>query len=315
MKKTEKISIIIPCYRSENTIEKVVSDTVNTIGKRKIDYEIILVNDCSPDNVWNKIIELNKKNKHIKGINFTQNFGQHAALMAGYKKSKGDVVVSFDDDGQTDPRELWKLVDKLNEGFDVVFAKYPETKETAFRKFGSYINKLMSESLISKPKNIKGTSYVAIKRYVIEEIVKYDKSYPYIGGLIFRTTKNIGEVEINHHERIEGKSGYSLKKLISLIVNGFTAFSVKPLRFATYIGFTVATIGFVYGVVIIVRRLTNSIQEVGYSSIMATLLFVGGIIMILLGLIGEYVGRIYISINNSPQYVIKEKLDIEEDEE
>lgn len=305
----QTISIVIPCYGSENTIEKVVSDTIKTLNERDNKYEIILINDCSPDNVWIKIEELFKNNSTIiKGISFTKNFGQHAASMAGYKESIGDIVISLDDDGQTDPKVLWKLVDKVNEGYDVVIAKYPNFKENWFRRFGSIINKKMAESFVNKPKNIRGSSYTAIKRYVIDEMIKYNKPYPYLAGLIYRTTQNVAEVEIEHHNRIDGKSGYSIKKLISLIMNGFTAFSVKPLRIATYIGFFTAIIGFIYGIVIIIKKLTNTIIELGYSSIMATILFIGGVVMVLLGLIGEYIGRIYISINNSPQYVIKDVL-------
>lgn len=307
--KTQFYSVVIPCYRSENTIENVVLDTINTFKKRKCKYEIILVNDGSPDKVWDKIVKLHSKfPKEVIGINFTKNFGQHAAIMAGYKEASGEAVICFDDDGQTDPKDLWKLVDKLNEGYDAVVAKYPDLKESLFRRFGSFINKKMAEWLVNKPKGIKGTSYTIIRKYVIDDMVKYDKPYPYLAGLIYRVTQNVAEVEIDHHDRTYGKSGYSLRKLISLITNGFTAFSVKPLRISSFIGVLATIVGFIYGIVIIVKRLNNSILEVGYSSIMASILFVGGLILLSLGLIGEYIGRIYISINNSPQYVIKEKV-------
>lgn len=307
--KKHNITIVIPCYGSTNTIVEVVTNTINTLNERKNRYEIILINDCSPDDVWNKIVVLhNKYPKIITGINFTKNFGQHAATMAGYKEAKGDVIVTFDDDGQTDPRDLWKLVDKLDEGYDAVIAKYPTIKENLFRRFGSFVNKKMAEWLVDKPKNIRGTSYTAIRNYVIEDMIKYDKPYPYLGGLVYRATQNVAEVEVEHHDRRNGKSGYSLKKLIRLIANGFTAFSIKPLRIASGLGFITTIIGFIYGIVIIVQKLTGHITELGYSSILASLLFVSGIIMVMLGLIGEYIGRIYISINNSPQYVIKEKI-------
>lgn len=310
MEKKIDISVVIPCYGSEKTIEKVVDCCVDTLKQRNNSFEIILINDCSKDNVWQKINALSKKYKKIIGINLAKNFGQHAALMAGYRESKGEIVVALDDDGQTNPCDMWKLIDKINEGYDVAIAKYPVLKESLFRRIGSQVNKKMTELLADKPKNIRGSSYKAIKRYIVDEIIKYDKPYPYVAGLVYRTTKNITEVEIEHHDRIEGKSGYSLSKLFNLIMNGFTAFSIKPLRIATYLGFAVAIFGFIYGIVIIVRKIIDSSITVGYSSIMATLLFVGGIIMILLGMIGEYVGRIYISINNSPQYVIKEKIGV-----
>lgn len=302
------ISVVIPCYKSENTLKNVVDELVATLKQRKEKFEIICVNDGSPDNVWNVILNLSSKYKKIvKGINFTKNFGQHSALLAGYKESVGDIVVSLDDDGQTDPKQIWKLIDKINEGYDIAYAHYDENKESAFRRFGSWLNDKMSNLLINKPSDVKGTSYNAIKRYVVDEMVKYDKPYPYIAGLVYRTTQNVGTVEIEHKKREVGQSGYTISKLIGLIMNGFTAFSIKPLRISSYIGSALAFVGFIYGIVIIIRKIVNPAIQLGYSSIMSVLLFIGGIIMLMLGLIGEYIGRIYISINNSPQYVIKEK--------
>lgn len=303
------ISVIIPCYGSEKTINGVVLDCINTLKQRNKKYEIILINDCSKDNVWNEIVKLSEKYpKIVKGISLAKNFGQHAAIMAGFEESNGDVVVTMDDDGQTDPKDIWKLIDKVNEGYDIAIAHYPEFKESAFRRFGSSINRLMAENLVNQPKSIKDSSYRAVRRYVVDEMLKYDKPYPYLAGLMFRVTQNVVEVEVEHHERVSGSSGYSLKKLVNLTLNGFTAFSIKPLRIATLLGFVIAIIGFIYSFAIIVKKIVNT-QNVllGYSSIMSIILIIGGILMILLGLIGEYIGRIYISINNSPQYVIKEK--------
>ena len=306
------ISVVIPCYGSQNSLRKVVESAIETLSLREKVFEVVLVNDGSPDNVWTVIEELVKEYPDVvKGINFTKNFGQHAALLAGYKYSKGDIIVSMDDDGQTNPIFMWKLIDKLNEGYDVVYARYPETKESLFRRAGSWANNKMSEMLLNKPKEVKGTSFYCLRRYVVDDMIRYDKSYPYIGGLVYRATNNIGDVEIEHQERKEGKSGYTLSKLINLTLNGFTAFSVKPLRIASYLGVFISVLGFIYAIVIIIRKLTDPSIQLGYSSLMAAILFIGGVIMFLLGMIGEYVGRIYIGINNSPQYVIKEVLDHE----
>ena len=308
------ISVVIPCYGSQNTLRDVVESAIETLSQRPGDFEIVLVNDGSPDNVWEIIKELVKENpENVYGINFTKNFGQHAALLAGYKYSRGDIVVSMDDDGQTNPVYIWKLIDRLNEGFDAVYARYPETKESLFRRMGSWLNNKMSESFLNKPKGIKGTSFYAVRRYVVDDMIRYDKSYPYIGGLVYRSTDNLGDVEIEHQERASGSSGYTLKKLVSLTLNGFTAFSVKPLRMASYLGILCSFAGFVYAIVVVVRKLANPVIQTGYSSLMSVILFIGGLIMFLLGLIGEYVGRIYISINNQPQYVIKETIGNERD--
>ena len=304
------ISVVIPCYGSQNSLKGVVESAIETLSQREGDFEVVLVNDGSPDNVWSVIQKLVEDHPGVvKGINFTRNFGQHAALLAGYKYSRGEIIVSMDDDGQTNPVYMWKLIDRLNEGdFDVVYARYPKTKESLYRLLGSWLNNKMSEALLNKPKDVKGTSFYAIRRYVVDDMIRYDKSYPYIGGLVYRTTSNIGDIEIEHEERKEGSSGYTLSKLINLTLNGFTAFSVKPLRIASILGIFCAFLGFLYAIYTIYNKLTNPYIQMGYSSLMAVILFIGGLIMFLLGLIGEYIGRIYIGINNSPQYVIKEKI-------
>ena len=303
-----KLSFVIPCYRSENTIETVVQEIRETVAIRPgTDYEIILVNDCSPDNVWQVIKSLAAEDSHIKGICLAKNFGQHSALMAGYGQATGDYVISLDDDGQTPASESFKLVDKLEEGYDVVYGYYEHSKQHLFRRFGSWVNKKMAENIIGQPKTLRTTSFFIMRKFIVDEIVRYPHPFAYIGGLVFRATNNLGNVEVQHRCRIEGESGYSIGGLIGLWINGFTAFSVKPLRAATFIGILCAMVGFAAGIFVVYQKLMHPLIPVGYTSLLASLLFVGGIIMLLLGFIGEYVGRIYISINQAPQYVIKEK--------
>ena len=304
-----KLSFVIPCYRSENTISTVVQEIRDTIATRPgTDYEIVLVNDCSPDNVWQVIKQLAAEDGHIKGICLAKNFGQHSALMAGYGQTTGDYVISLDDDGQTPANESFKLVDKLEEGYDVVYACHVKSTQRVYRRFGSFINRKMAESLIGQPQNLRASSFFIARKFVIDQITQYQNSFPYIGGLIFRTTKKIGSVEIQHRKRILGESNYTLMSLLSLWINGFTAFSVKPLRLATYIGVLCAILGLGSGIYIVVQKIMMPEMLMGYASIMSTMLFLGGMIMLILGLIGEYIGRIYICINQSPQYVIREKV-------
>ena len=303
-----KLSFVIPCYRSENTIETVVQEIRDTIATRPgTDYEIVLVNDCSPDGVWQVIKRLAANDNHIKGICLAKNFGQHCALMAGYGQATGDYVISLDDDGQTPASESFKLVDKLEEGFDVVYGYYEHSAQHLFRRFGTWVNKKMAEAIIGQPKTLRTTSFFIMRKFIVEEIVRYHHPFAYISGLVFRATKNLGNVEVQHRRRIEGESGYTIAGLIGLWINGFTAFSVKPLRAATIIGVICALVGFLAGLYVVYQKFLNPEIPVGYTSMLATLLFVGGMIMLLLGLIGEYVGRIYISINQSPQYVVRER--------
>lgn len=314
MKKT--ISFVIPCYRSEHTIGHVVAEICETMkGLEPYECEIILVNDCSPDGTWAAIRRLCQEDSRIRGINFARNFGQHAALMAGLRQSEGEYVVCLDDDGQTPADEVGKLLEKLEEGYDAVYASYAHKQHSLFRNLGSKVNELMTRIMLEKPKELYISSYFAVRRFVVEDMIRYENSYPYVIGLVLRATKNITNVEVNHREREEGSSGYTLKKLMGLWFNGFTAFSVKPLRIATCIGCLSAAVGFSYGLYTIIKRLFNPQVPMGFSSTMAAIVFFGGMIMIMLGLIGEYIGRIYISMNNSPQYVIREKINAQDKEQ
>lgn len=308
----KKVSFVIPCYRSENTIGHVVNEieeTMNGIGK--YEYEVILINDCSPDGTFNTIRKLCDEKTFVKGINFARNFGQHAALMAGLRHAEGDYVVCLDDDGQTPADEVSKLLDKLEEGYDAVYASYEHKQHSLFRNLGSKVNDLMTRMMLGKPKELYVSSYFAVQRFIVDDMIRYENSYPYVIGLVLRATKNIVNVPVNHREREEGRSGYTFKKLIGLWLNGFTAFSVLPLRLTTTIGVGCAGLGFIYGIYTVVKKFINPEVPLGFSSVMAALVFFGGMIMVMLGLVGEYIGRIYISMNNSPQYVIRERINVE----
>lgn len=311
----EKISFVIPCYNSTNTISAVVDEIkdmmVSSLGD--YGYEIILVNDHSPDGTtFNKITELAEKDKQIKGLNLARNFGQPSAVMAGLHYAKGNYIVCGDDDGQTPFNEFPKLFEKIKEGYDIVEAKYAvREKRSLFRKLGTFANETMATSLISKPKGLELTTFWCIRRFVADDMLKYENPYPYLGGLMLRVSRNACNVSVSHRERLSGKSGYSLSKMINLWLNGFTNFSIKPLRFATISGLIIACIGFIYGIFIIIRKIINPSMPAGYASTLALILFLFGFSFLFLGLIGEYVGRIYISLNRQPQFIIKEKINVE----
>lgn len=310
-KELPMISFVIPCYCSALTIESVVKEIEETMNS-KYSYEIILINDNSRDSTLNIIRELCASSKRIRGIDFTRNFGQHSAVMAGYRYAQGDIIISLDDDGQTPANESLKLIEPLlYGGYDIAIAKYIQKKHSTFKNFGSKINDLMASFLIDKPKELYSSSFFSAKRFIVEEMIKYKNPYPYLQGLILRTSFNIVNVEVCHRERTTGKSNYTFKKLLGLWLNGFTAFSVKPLRVGSIVGIILAVIGFFYAIYIIILKLTTPTASLGWSSLMAAQLIIGGAILSVLGLIGEYIGRIYICLNNSPQYVIKELINIE----
>ena len=311
------ISFVIPCYRSQATLPSVIREIQETMeGLSQYTYEVVLVNDCSPDNTFDSIRELCRENKNITGINLAKNFGQHSALMAGFHQVKGDIIVCLDDDGQTPADEVGKLLEGIEKGADVVYAKYAHKHHSGFRNWGSHVNELMTRIMLGKPKDLFVSSYFAARRFVVDEMIKYEYPYPYVIGLVLRTTKNIVNVEVNHRDRMEGTSGYTLGKLLNLWFNGFTAFSVKPLRIATVTGAGCAFLGFAYGIYTIIKKIFINPPGLvtGFSALMSVLVFMGGMLMLMLGLVGEYMGRMYISMNRSPQYVVREIVNCETEE-
>lgn len=303
----EKISFVIPCYRSEHTIRSVVEEIQQVMATRtEHPFEIVLVNDCSPDHVWEEIVALTHQFDNIQGICMAKNFGQHAALMAGYRAASGDLIFSLDDDGQAPVDQVFSLIDHLYQGYDVVYGKYPTIQQSKFRVFGSWVNAKMAETLLGKPKGIDANSFFVMRKFIKDQMICYHNPYPYLLGLVLQITRNIADFPVNQRKRAEGTSGYTFSGLLKLWMNGFTAFSVKPLRIATFSGVLCAIVGFLYGIYLVVNKLLHpEALLLGYTSTMSALLFIGGIIMMLLGIIGEYLGRIYICINNAPQYVIR----------
>lgn len=207
-----KVSFVIPCYASEHTISMVVEEVNEAMGRlNQYEWEFVLVNDCSPDNTFEVIKNLCAAYSNVIGINLARNFGQHAALMSGFHQVSGDIIVCLDDDGQTPGNEVGKLLSKIEEGYDVVYAQYANKKHSGFRNWGSKLNSKMTEYLLDKPKDLFVSSYFAVRRFIVDEMVKYEHSFPYVTGLVLRSTKRIANVEVIHRERVEGVSGYSIK--------------------------------------------------------------------------------------------------------
>ena len=307
------ISFVIPCYRSEKTISGVIDEIEATMSLRpENSYEIVCVNDCSPDDVYNVLREIASKNQRVKVVNFAKNFGKASAVLAGYAKVSGDIVVSLDDDGQCPVNQTWDLIDALSEEHDIAIADYPKKKESVFKRFGSAVNASMMNFLIEQPNGIVMNNFYAMRRFIAEEMTRYKNPYPSLHPLLVQATHSFVMVPMEERERADDKSsGFTFWKSFRLMINGFTNFSVKPLRIAMFLGMIVALIGFVYAIYLVIRRVINPEMVAGYASTMAVILLVGGVIMVLLGIIGEYLGRLYICVNNGPQYVVKDTINFE----
>ena len=308
-------SVVIPCYKSEQTIETVVQSTLEEMGRMgRKEIEIVLVNDCSPDEgkTIAKLKELSKKYSCVKVIDLAKNVGQHNAMMAGLRNASGDVIISMDDDMQTRPSELSKMFQTFDKGYDVVYGCYPEKKESPFRLFGSWVNKVCVTYCLQKPKEIKSSSFWIMRKFVKDSIIEYRGAHTYLLGLILRTTHNIKSVEVQHFEREIGTSGYTLKSLIGLWSN-IIGFSTKPLHLAMQCGYLLAGGSFLAAIVVIIKKILNPAITVGWASTIVAIFFSLGIILLFMGLIGEYAGRMYLHVNNEPQYVIREKINFNEE--
>ena len=281
-------------------------------ARREYDYEIIAVNDCSPDQVLDVLKKRAAENHKIKVISFTKNMGKDAALLAGYKVAKGEYVINLDDDCQCPVNELWRLLEPVEKDeCDCATARYKVKLESWFKRAGSRINAEMAHILLDMPKDIHMENFTVVKSFVAKEVIAYKNPYPYLDGLILRVTKRVKCVPMEERVRgDENKTGFTLKKSVRMFLNGMTAFSVKPLRIATICGIIFAALGLIYGLVTIIQHFIDPTVPEGYSSIMAVILFSSGLIMLMLGVAGEYLGRIYICINESPQYVIRETVNL-----
>ena len=299
------LSIVVPLYRSADSIERLIAE----LSSLQVEggCELVLVNDGSPDNT----AELAEKFMRTSGrsitlVKLSRNFGEHNAVMAGLHHANGDYIVTMDDDLQNPPSEVLKLLHHARTGgHEVVYSYYAEKQHDTWRNLGSWLTNRVADLLLDKPRGLYLCSFRIITRFVAHEVCRYDGPFAYVDGLILQVTQNIGSIEVEHAARASGESGYTLGKLLHLWMSMFVNFSVVPLRLATFVGFGMAGIGFVYLLAVIVEGLRGS-PMAGWSSIMAALLVFCGTQLVLLGIAGEYIGRIFLTANKRPQFVVKD---------
>jgi undecaprenyl-phosphate 4-deoxy-4-formamido-L-arabinose transferase len=312
MNNTE-LSIIIPVFNSENTITILCEEIISALSSFLHPFEIILVNDCSSDGSWKKIIEVSKSSKYIVGVNLRKNSGEDNAVMAGLTISKGNIIVLMDDDLQHNPKDIIKLYGECKSGYDVCFANFNIKKQSVFKNISSRINGKLMEFLLKKPKHIYLSSFKAIKRDIVNEIINFSGSFPYVNGIILTITNNLTQLNVEHFERKEGISNYNKKRMLSLFLKSLTGFSIAPLRIAIYAGFGASLFGFGLIIKYLIDYYYHRDYVQGWTSVVVLIIFFGGLILMSLGIIGEYIGRIYLSINNKPQYSIAEVIGNNED--
>lgn len=293
------LSIVIPVYNGANTIEKLVEKLEEDLNG--LTFEIVLVNDGSPDNSADICRKIAQQNSNVTFISLRKNFGEFNAVMCGLSNVKGQYTVIIDDDFQNPPSEILKLLNKAKEGnYDVVYSYYTVKKHSMFRNGGSWLVNYLTTFLLRKPRNLYLSSFKLIHKEVVDEIIKYQGPFPYIDGLIFRVTDNISNVLVNHDSRQNGQSNYSLRKLTSLFLTILFGYSLIPIRLTLFAGLFSMFFALVY----MVLYLTNTIGEWGSPIV----IFFSGVLLCSIALLGEYLGKNYLTINGTPQYVIKEKI-------
>ena len=300
------VSIVIPCYNSEHTIDKVVDLTMEEFKKYDgYEVEMILVNDYSRDNTFETIRKCAAKYPNVTGVNLAKNFGQHAAIMAGLHFVKGDLVIGMDDDMQNHPSQIKQFLDKEKEGFDVVFGVFKERHFSKSKNLTSSIQRKLLFKLVDRPKDIQMSSFWLAKRFVIDKCMEYDSNGAFVQLLFFRTTNNIANIEIDHFDREVGESNYTFRKGLKHFLS-FMNYSTVPLHLATYVGVIFAIIGVIGAIVVIISKLVNPAMQSGWPSLMCVMLFLFGIVFLILGIIGDYIGKILFALNRTPQYVIRD---------
>src|SRR3989338_10872876 len=301
------ISVVIPVYKSEDILHELCSRLHKVFDTLKINYEVIMVNDYSPDKSWERMVEISKENPKVKSILLRKNVGYECAVMAGLNLSNGNFVVLMDDDLQHAPEDIPKLIEEIEKGYDVVYANFTAKKQSLFKNIGSWFNGKIAQFVIKKPKDIYLSPFKVMKKEIADEVIKYYGTFNYVDGLIFRITSSIHQIPITHYKRKIGKGNYNLYRSFKIWLNLFTGFSVLPLRFATLIGIFMSFTAFVLSILLIIwKYILGGEAPLGWGTNVFIALMIGGIQLIVLGITGEYIGRIYLSVNKQPQFIIKE---------
>lgn len=302
-------TIVIPVYRSEKIVATTVDTTLSLMRSNGYRSEIILVNDASPDRSWEVISRLAEEHDEIRAINFLHNYGQHTAVYCGIKEAKGDFIITMDDDMQNPPSEILKLINKIDEGYDLVFAEYKQKMHGGFRKLGTKVIGYLNAEIFGKPKDLKLTNFRIFTKETAERLTQYRTNYPYIPGLLLMHAGKMANVVTEHHARSEGSSNYNLWRIGKLVARLLFNYSSYPLKVVSTSGIVVSIISFSAGVYFIFKSLFAGVEVQGWTTIVVLLSFLCGFILVVLGIMGEYLARLMNQMASSTPYLIRERID------
>jgi len=303
-----RYSVVIPVFDAETTIAEVIRRTSAVFESRQCSYEIVCVNDGSSDDSWSVLREQARNNRNVVAIDLIKNYGQHPAMFCGLKHSTGDFVVTIDGDLQNPPEEIFKLVDKALEGYDLVFGQFKQKKHSFVRRLGSRVIGLLNEKIFGKPKDLKVTNYRLMSRSLVNRMCRYRTAFPYLNGLAlkFSGPRLRANVMVEHCERQSGKSAYTPRRIAQLVLTILFNYSSYPLALVSVLGLTVSLLSFALGVFLICKRLLIGAMVPGWTSIVVIMSFFNGILTLLLGMLGEYVIRILNTVSDNSCYEIGE---------
>ena len=303
---TPDLSLVVPVYNGSRTIGPLVERITAVFASTP--FEIVLVNDGSEDDseaVCAKLAETFPQN--LTFVHLSRNFGEHSAVLAGLSHARGRYIAVLDDDGQNPPEEIVPMLQELRrKNHDVVYGHYIDKQHSWFRNAGSRFNDRVATAMLNKPKDLYLSSFKVMNRFLVNEIIKYRGPYPYIDGLIYRTTRKIGQIQVEHRANTSAPSRYTFRKLVRLWLNMFLNFSIKPLRLSVYFGLFVACLSVLaLGFILIDRIWITPNLTLGIPTVLASIVFFSGVQLMILGLVGEYLGRLYLDQTGTPQYVVR----------
>lgn len=301
-----EISFVIPVYNGSRSIGALVERIHDTCAERS--FEVVLVNDGSPDDseaVCRRLVEAHPQT--VVFVHLARNFGEHSAVLCGLTQARGAFIGILDDDAQHAPEDILRMLDTARErNFDVVYGRYQVKRHSLFRNLGSTFNDRLANLMLKKPRELYLSSFKVLNRFVVDEITKYQGAFPYIDGLILRTTGNIGQIDVAHHAREDGRSNYTLRKLVALWLNMFLNFSILPLRLAALVGtFTAAISALLLCVIVFDKIWINPSVTLGIPTVLVTIVFFSGVQLLIMGVVGEYLGRMFLDLSRTPQFVVR----------
>ncbi|MBD3391651.1 MAG: glycosyltransferase [Chitinivibrionales bacterium] len=300
-------SVVIPVFNSRDTVSATIADVRAFFESRNEEFEIILVNDGSRDDSWEIIRREASHDARLTAINFIKNYGQHNAVLCGMANARGEHVITMDDDGQNPAAEIRHIIDKAGEGHDVVFGEFEHKMHGIMRRLGSRIVDRLNRKIFGKPQDLVLTNFRIIKRDVVDRVLATGAGHPYIPGLLLMHASSLANVRVRHESRTTGKSNYTPYRIASLVARLLFNYSSYPLRLCTTVGFTVSLLSFTAGCFYLGRALLVGTSAPGFPTIVILLSFLNGFVIMLLGMMGEYVIRILTQTSGYPSYIVKEK--------